>query len=156
MRRIHVECAVVALVVWGAYRWTHRPPPPPARLFSGARPDLDMPGALALRPEKPADAMLVVPEGAGASAPRLRGSSAPARPVALGSTPRLLSGPRGAAPAEEAPALAASRPGYERLRGPGAVAAAAALFVVLYALLASSLRRGDDGRGPGGRGLTHD
>jgi hypothetical protein len=139
MKRLLLECAVVAAAVWGGWRWTHPPAAPPARTFAGARPDLDMPPAPALRPERPASAMDVVPEDARAD-----------RSARLGRTPALLAGPRAIAPED---AAAAPRPRAttwdERLRDPRALGVVFALFLAAYFLLTGALRRGPRGRGFG-------
>jgi hypothetical protein len=147
MSRLFFESAVVALVVWGGYRWTHPPTPPLVPTFSSGRPSLDMPPAPALRPDRPSSAMIVVPESLGAR--RVDGRSVQEAP--LGSTPALFS--QAPSPAREARAARrASAPTWdERLRDPRMLGAVFALFLVFYALLAQSLRRG-----PGGGGLKHD
>ena len=146
MKRLFLESALLALAVWGCWRWTHPPETPPTATFPGARPSLDMPAAPALRPAEPGEAMRVVPESLGAASGRAAGRARP-----LGSTPLLLSA-RGAPADERSPAPRPSPPTWdERLRDPRALGAVVALFLLCYALLARALRRG-----PGGRGFTND
>jgi|GEM_PF-2301628 len=143
--RFLFECAAVAAVVWGGWRWTHPPVEAPTPTFVGARPELEMPAAPTLRPEKPGDAMRVTPDG------NLGGQEKfGARERPLGATPRLLS--TGAPADAQSPAPRSSGPSWdERLRDPRALGVVFAAFLLCWLLLGRALRRG-----PGGKGFTHD
>ena len=151
MKRLLRDCTVVALVVWGAYSWTHPPVPRRAPVIPGAMPDLTMPSA---RPfsAKVVSSMLVVRESSNDGSPHLAGSQ-PRRERVLGGKPRLLGESAVDVTAGRVPdALPDKRsPWSDRLRQPWALGAVVALFIVLYAVLTRALRRG-----PGGHGFTHD
>lgn len=157
MKRLLLECGVVALAAWGLYRWKFPPAEPVAPVtpaYTDGRPDLDMTGtAPTLRPPKVASSMLVAPGSLTDDSPAGRRG----RPGTLGSTPRLLSAPGAAAEdaaAASSPAAATPWDAWlRRLRrfgGPRAVIEIFALFLVGYLLLARGLRRGNP------HSLTHD
>jgi hypothetical protein len=144
MKRLFLESAVVALVVWGGWRWTHPPTEAPTPTFDGTRPTLDMPAAPTLRPARPGDAMRVKPGDIGGEE-RLGVRERP-----LGSTPRLISS--GAPPDTQSPTPRSGAPTWdERLRDPRALGVVFAAFLLFWLLLGRALRRG-----PGGKGLTND
>ncbi|MFI5363852.1 MAG: hypothetical protein ACHQ49_17965 [Elusimicrobiota bacterium] len=150
MKRLLLDCSVVALVAWGAYSWTHRPVPRRAPAISGAMPNLDMPPARAMTADLETS-MLVVPEEAGRPEVHVRGALR--REKTLGEKPQVLGGSAVDITAGGIPdALPDEKsPWSDRLRQPWAFGAIVALFIVLYALMTRALRKG-----PGGHGFSHD
>jgi hypothetical protein len=150
MKKLLRDCAVVALVVWGIYTWTHPPVLRREPVIPGAMPNLAMP---AVRPfsAEAGSSMLVVREESSDGQPHLDGR--PRRERALGTKPHLLGESAVDVTAGRVPdALPDERsPWSDRLRQPWAVGAVVALFIVLYAVLTRALWRGS-----GEHGFTHD
>jgi len=150
VKRLLFDCAVVALVAWGAYSWTHRPAPRRAPAITGAMPNLGMPPARPMSAEVDSS-MMVAPEDAGR--PEVHLKSARVREKTLGETPQILGEPAADVTGGQVPGALPDEqtPWEDRMRRPWAMGAVVALFIVLYALLARALRKG-----PGGRGFSHD